>query len=60
MKTKKEIRNTLKCEISMNRISDSLINKAVDSLNEFYKDCKTAYTYSIKEIVDEAYDLQVK
>ena len=58
MRTKKEIRNTLKCERSMNRITDGLINKAVENLNDFYKYCRTAYTYSIKEIVDEAYDIQ--
>jgi len=58
MKTKKQIKETLRCQRSMNRITDGLINKAVESLNDFYKECRTAYTYSIKEIVNEAYGLQ--
>lgn len=58
MKTKKQIKETLRCQRSMNRITDGLINKAVESLNDFYKECRTAYTYSIKEIVNEAYRLQ--
>lgn len=56
MKTKKEIRETYQCQLSMNRITDDLILKARKKVGCLA--CSTNYKMTIKNVVDCAYDLQ--
>lgn len=53
MRTKKEIRETYRCQVSMNRITDELINKARYELA-----MNNVGNPTQKDVVDTAYDLQ--
>jgi len=57
MRTKKEIRETYKCQLSMNRIVDKLIQKARDQIAH-EEAMGRGVTMTIKNVVDYAYDLQ--
>lgn len=52
-RTKKEIRQTYLCQLSMNRLTDDLIHKAIYELNKIGN-----FNPTKKEIVNKAYEIQ--
>lgn len=64
MKTKKELRNQLKSEMSINRVESSIFHAALHNLQEYYKgqspathSRNTYQGFTVNTIVDEAYNI---
>ena len=57
MKTKREIREIYNCQKAMNRITDILIQKAIDQIG-YNNALGVDDRLTAKNIIDTAYDLQ--